>query len=189
MFLGGNMALLETLLAIVPALVLVGIVKLLSHCGLGKRTLTVTGWTFLACAGLLGVNGILALTAGIVLREVPMLVLLATGGLTGVLWLLTAVEVHVLKNIAGGNRWVRGAVKSGLLLLLVLLCAFVLFVAFAGLVFGNVVGGEIRIIEYEGQRLLERNTGFLDFYYEYHACYGALFRGAELLYHGPSPLC
>ena len=189
MFLGANMALLEVLLTIAPVLVMVGIVKLLSRVGIGKRALAVTGWMFLACAGLLGVNGILSLTAGIVLREVPMLVLLAIGGLTGVLYLLTAAEVYVLKNIAGGNRWIVGAVKSGLLLLLALLCAFVLFVAFAGLVFGNVVGGEIRTVEYEGQMLVERNTGFLDFYYEYHTCYGALFRGAELLYHGPSPLC
>ena len=189
MFLGANMALLEILLTIAPALVMVGIVKLLFRGGIGKYTLTVTGWTFLACAGLLGVNGILSLAAGIVLREKPMLVLLATGGLTGVLWLLTAAEVYVQKNIVGGNRWVREAVKNGLLLLLVLLCASVLFVAFAGLVFCNVVGGEIRTVEYEGQMLVERNTGFLDFYYEYHACYGALFRGTELLYHGPSPVC
>lgn len=188
MFLVGNMAQLEILLAIVPALVLVGLAKLASCRGRGKRALLVMGCVFLACAGLLCLNGILMQIAGIVLRDVPTLILLAVGGLAAVLWLLVAAEVYVLKNITGGNRFVRETVKGGVLLLIVLLCSFVFMVAFAGLVFGNVLA-EIRVVEFDGQQLVERDVGFLDKYYEYHASYGPLFRGTELLYQGPTPLC
>ena len=103
-------------------------------------------------------------------------VLLISGAL-GILFILGCFLPLEMPEASPVLRWeVKGIalLSAGL----VLCCALFYGPLFAVFAFG----GEERVLEYQGQTLLEVENGFIDPIYDYYEYHGPLVRGAELVY-------
>lgn len=175
MLLGMNMVQLELLIAVSGVLVLYGAARLLIRLAGERRALTGLGAVFLVSLMLICINSMLE-AFNVALRDLPVLILTVTLGLSVLLMATVWADCTARKQASRTIRWcVRGA---GALLCAVMVTGFAVVLLFTAL------GGTERVVEYQGRSLVERDVGFLDPYYKYHVCYGPLFRGAETIYSG-----
>lgn len=161
-------------------LALVGLGCLFFCRGRNRRYLAWTAGVFIAALVLFIGGEVLLGLCGLTWRNLPagllcMVILLS--GVIGILLTLGCFLPLKMPEVAPVLRW---AVKGAALLCagLVIYCALffgVLLVAF-------VYGGEERVIEYQGQTLVEVNDSFLDPIYNYYEYHGLLVRGSEPLY-------
>lgn len=148
--------------------------------GTGTRYLARTAWVFATSFILFAGGNLLLERFGLAWRNLPSgvfcAVLLISGAL-GVLFTLGCFLPLEMSEVAPVLRWT----VKGLALLsagLVLYCALVYGVLFAVFAYG---GGE-RVLEYQGQTLVEVDDSFLDPIYHYYEYHGPLVRGSEPVY-------
>lgn len=161
-------------------LALAGLYCLLTCRGRQRRYLAWTAVVFAAALLLLLGGGLLLGQFDLAWRNLPAGVfcaILLLSGTLGVLFTLVCFLCQEMKELAPVLRW---AVKG----LLVACAGAVLYVAW---VYGSILivleysGGE-RVLEYQGQTLLEVDDGFLDPIYNYYVYHGPLVRGSEAVY-------
>lgn len=179
MFLG-SMAMLELAIIVGGVLVLYGAACLLIRLTGTKRALTGLVAVFLASLFLLGFGEMIE-AFGVALRSTPLLLLAAALGLSAVLIVAIWAEEMARRQ---GRCLLRWAMRGGM----GLLCA-VMVTGFAVVLLFTALGGTERVVEYQGQVLVERDVGFLDSHYLYYVRYGPLFRGSEVLFSGEQRLC
>ena len=161
-------------------LALVGLGCLIFCRGAGRRYLARTAGVFLSALALfLGGEVVLGLF-DLTWRNLPsglFCAALLISGALGILFTLGCFLPLEMPEVAPVLRW---AVKGMALLSagLVLCCALFYGPLFAVFAFG----GEERVLEYQGQTMLEVENGFIDPIYDYYEYHGPLVRGAELVY-------
>jgi len=167
-----------------PVLAVAGLGCLFYCKGKCRRYLTWAAGVFLGALALMFGGEIALGCFRLTWRSLPMLVLCGTLLVSG--WVGTAFTVACLMPMelpvlpAVPRRIVKGAVLFfAALVLLVTIWVGPFVLAFA---FGN----EERVVEYQGQTLVEVNDGFLDPHYSYYEYHGPLVRGAERVYDGPT---
>lgn len=170
----------------VPILALTAIVCLLYCRGKNRRYLAWAAGIFLGTLALFFCGNILLGFFGMTWRNLPSMVLsgvLLVSGWVGIILTLNCLMPAEWPEIAPVLRWaVKGAVLFfAAVVLLVTLWLGPLVLAFA-------YGNPERIVEYQGQTLLEVDDGFLDPHWSYYVCHGPLFRETERLYDEYEPL-
>ena len=172
-------------LAAVPTLALCGIFCLVFLPREGRPHLLPTVAVFAGAFLLLVGGGRLLERFGLAWRNLPsgaLSLLLLLSGIAGVVFTLGALLPAELPKLPAVLRWIIKAAAAAS-------AALVLFYALAlgGIAINMAFGGEERVVEYEGQTLVEVDRSFLDPWYVYYAYHGPLVRGNEILYDGPTP--
>lgn len=152
--------------------------------GRNRQYLAWTAGVFLGALVLFLGGSVLLGLFGMGWRNLPSIILLGAllvSGWAGIVLTLACLLPQEWKEVAPVLRWAvkGGAVLISSVVLFVTLCYCPFFIVFG---FG---GGE-RVVEYQGQTLLEVDESWLDPYYCYYAYHGPLVRGIERLYEGPT---
>lgn len=166
-----------------PLMALVGLGCLVFCRGECRRYLA---WSAGVCGGSLAllVGGCMG-PFEVAWRAVPSILLciafLASGAL-GVLFTLGCVMPAAERPRIPAPLWY--GMKGAVLLLAGLILTVGLWMG--GILILFVHNSDDRVVEYQGQKLVEVNDGFLDPHYCYYAYHGPLFRGREQVWEGPT---
>ena len=171
----------------VPVLGLAGLYCLLFCKGEEHyKHLVRTAAVFLGAAGLLTGGGAVLGLFGLAWRSGPSVVLFGVMLVSG--WIGVALTMACLLP----RQWpvvgvvLRRAVKGGLQFLAVLVLLVSLWQGPFLMMFA--FGDMERVVEYQGQTLLEVDDGFMDPHWSYYVYHGPLVRGKERVYDEYSPL-
>lgn len=163
----------------VPVLIGVGI-WCLRHCeGRVRTCLAVNAVVFLIALTLHSGGYIVLGRFGLAWRNLPGLVLWMVLAGSFLVWIVLALYCFLPQ--VGWIGWVN---KGIMILFATVTFLGILWVGVIVLAFGY--GGTERVLEYQGQTLLEVDDGFSDRYYAYR---GPLVRGTERLYGSETPVC
>lgn len=182
-----NELFLGMLLAGPPVLLGVG-VTCMFRCGERERRHMIwSAAVFLGTPALWMGGDLLLNLFGLTWRVASVGVLFGVVLLSGGIWITQALAFLLpnrdFPHLAAGFRWAA----KGIILLLtgaVFLVMLFLFIIACALV-GDDVG---RVVEYQGQTLVEVDDSFLDSHYSYYAYHGPLVRGTERIWESPYPI-
>ena len=165
-------------------LVPVGIGCLIRCRGKNHRRLVWAAAVFLGALALLFGGEILLGFFGLTWRSRAMLILCGTllaSGWVGIGFTLACALPMEMPNLPEAMRWVAKAttVFFAAVVFLVTLC-------FGPLALVLIFDNEERVVEYQGQTLLEVDDGFMDLHYSCYEYHGPLVRGTERIYEGPT---
>ena len=141
---------------------------------------------FLGTLALLAGGDILLKQFGLTWRGAPEAVLFGVMLVSGWLGVLFTLACFLPLNRPGSNRFLRRAAKAVALFFGALLLVVSLWVGPMMLIFA--CGDDERVVEYEGQTLVEVNDGFMDPHWSYYVYRGPLVRGRERVYEDYEPL-
>ena len=163
-------------------LALIGLGCLLFCRGKSRRYLARTAYVFVPTFALFIGGELLLGMFDLTWRSLPAGIfcgVLLLSGIIGILLILCCLLPLEMSELAPCLRWtVKGAALASAGL--VLYCALV----YGGLLALFGFGGGERVLEYQGQTLLEVDRSFLDPLYDYYQYHGPLVRGNEALYEG-----
>ena len=175
-----GMLMAVTLFLCLPLLAVLGLGCLFYCRGKDRRCLAVAAAVL--CGSLLLLLGgeVMAGCFGVTWRSLPASVLWTAALVSGFLGLLFTLGCFLPLELPKWPRMVRWTSK-----LLALVCAGL--VIYHAAIFGFLLlvfawGDKEQVVEYQGQTLVEVDTGFLDPQYDYYAYHSPLFRGSERLY-------
>ena len=167
-----------------PLMALAGLGCLIFCRGPGRRKLAWAAGVFLSALALFFGGMVLLGFFGLTWRNLPSAVLcgvLLVSGWAGIVLTLNCLMPQAWPELAPVLRW---TVKGGALLLSsVILFVTILYGPFF-IAWG--FGGEERVLEHQGQTLLEVDESWLDPYYCCYAYHGPLVRGTERIWSGPT---
>lgn len=167
-------------------LAVVGLGCLIYCKGKYHRYLARTAAVFLGALALLLGGGLLLDCFGLTWRNLPSLALcgiLLVSGWVGIIFTLTCFLDVKLPELAPILRW---AAKGAVAFFAAVVFIVTLWIGPLGIAF--VYGNPERVVDYQGQTLLEVDDGFLDPHYSYYEYHGPLVRGKERVYDGYEPL-
>ena len=169
-----------------PTMSIVALVSLITWRGKQRKVLAILSAFFL-CGLILLVGGSFVLgRSGLAWRTVPLKVLMAVimiSGVIGILFLAAAILSMQFSELA--------PVLRVLCKLVTIACsALVLYFAltFGVVLFFFSAGETDRVVEYQGEVLVEVDRSFLDPWYVYYPYHGPLFRGNAAFHTGPEHL-
>lgn len=176
----------ELMLVCVPVTAVAGLYCLFCSKGKYHRYLVWAAAVFLGSMGVWCGGGVLLRQFGLAWRSAPSLILIGAVLISG--WAGTVFTMICILKMQQPetNRYFRWAAKAlvafaaGVILFTTLWASPIL------LIFG--FGDAERVVEYQGQTLLEVNDGFMDPHYSYYAYHGPIVRGAERVWDGPAPI-
>lgn len=175
-----GMMMAVTLFLCLPLLAILGLWCLFYCRGKNRRHLTAAAAVL--CGSLLILLGGEVILGGVGLtwRNLPAVVLWTAALVSGLLVLLLTLACFLPLDLPKWPRVARWSSKF-----LALICAGL--VAYHAMLYGFILmvfawGEKEQVVEYQGQTLLEVDTGFLDPLYDYYEYHGPLFRGNKRLY-------
>lgn len=152
--------------------------------GRNRRYLAWAAGVFLGVLALFFGGMILLGFFGLTWRNLPALILctvLLVSGWAGIVLTLACLLPQEWPELAPVLRW---TVKGGALLLSSVVLITTIWFGPIFIAFG--FGGGERVIQYQGQTLVERMEGFLSPDYSYYSYRGPLVRGTERIWSGPT---
>lgn len=167
-----------------PLMALAGLGCLFFCKGKERRRLTWAAGVFLSALALFFGGMVLLGFFDMTWRNLPAAVLcgvLLVSGWAGIVLTLACLLPMEWKEVAPVLRWASKGV-------IVLFAAVVLVVTLwlGPMLLAFAYSGGERVVEYQGQTLLEVDEGFLDPCYSYYPYHGPLVRGTERLYSSPT---
>lgn len=164
----------------VPLLLVAGVTCLVCCRGTNWRHLVRVSKIFVGCLALLLGGEVLLGFFQLTWRNLPGGILAAGILVSGILWVLLVLGCLLpaeMREVAPVLRW---GLKGTTLLCAALVVYTAVF--FGGLVAAFAYGQDERVIEHQGQTLVEVEDGWLDTVYEYYEYHGPLVRGSRRLY-------
>lgn len=163
-----------------PLMAIAALWCLLSCHGRKHLRLVWVAGIFAGSAALLGGGGLLLRQLGLAWRNGPAATLALAFLVSGLAVTILTVDCLIPLEMPDVAPILRRTIKGT-----ALVCAMlILFYAVTmGAIFGMFVfGGDERVLDYEGQKLVEVDDSFLDPVYNYYEYHGPLLRGAQQIY-------
>lgn len=169
-----------------PFMSILALYCLIRWRGIRRKQLAVIAAFFFGALVLL-VGGYYVLGSfGLAWRTAPRGILLATALISGIIGDVFLLVVILTKEMPDLAPVLRVAFKLVTLACASLILYFALTFGFIMLVFST--GNSERVIEYQGETLLEVDESFLDPWYSYYSYHGPLVRGNKIIHSGMEPL-
>ena len=150
------------------------------------RHLTWTAAVFLGAAGLLIGGDALLGCFDLAWRSAPSAVLFGVMLVSGWIGVVFILGCFLPLEIPQFHRYLRRGLKAAVLFFGVLVLLVSLWVG--PIMFMFVYGDTERVLEYQGQTLLEVDDGFMDPHWSYYVHHGPLVRGKETVWNGQVPI-